>query len=49
MLIRLPLLRTPAGALAHNPGMCPDQELNRRCFALQNDARPTEPHQLGLI
>ena len=33
----------PTGDLAHNPGTCPDQELNRRAFGLQAGAQPTEP------
>ena len=37
----------PAGDLACNPGMCPDQELNRRPLGLWDDAQPTEPHQSG--
>ena len=28
----------PLGALACNPSMCPDRELNQRLFALQDDA-----------
>ena len=32
--------------MAHNPGMCPDQESNRQPFALW-EAQPTEPHQSG--
>ena len=28
------------GDLAHNPGMCPDQELNQWPFTLQDDAQP---------
>ena len=28
--------------------MCPDQELNQRPFALQDDAQPVEPLQSGL-
>ena len=35
----------PTGHLAHNPGMCPDQELNPQPFALW---QPTEPHWSGL-
>ena len=41
---------TPAtGDLAHNPGMCPDWELNWRPFGLQACTQSTEPHQPGLI
>ena len=37
--------RTPlTGNLAHNPGMCPDWELNQRPFSLQVSAQSTEPH-----
>ena len=35
------------GDLAHNPGMCPDCELNRGTFALQAHAQSTELHQPG--
>ena len=35
------------GDLAHNPGMCPDWELNQRPSGLQAGAQPTEPHQPG--
>ena len=35
----------PTGELAHNPGMCPDQELNQRPFNLQAGTQSTEPHQ----
>ena len=37
----------PAGDLAHNPGMCPDLELNWQPFSLQDDAQPTGSHQPG--
>ena len=37
----------PPGDLAHNPGMCPDWELNQRPFGLQAGTQPTEPHQPG--
>ena len=36
------------GDLAHNPGMCPDQELNRRPFCLQGGTQSTELQQSGL-
>ena len=35
----------PAGDLAHNPGMCPDWELNQRLFGSQAGTQSTEPHQ----
>ena len=34
----------PGGALACNPGICPDQELNQRPLSLRDDTQPTEPH-----
>ena len=37
----------PTGDLAHNPGMCPDQESNQWPFSLQADTQSTEPHQPG--
>ena len=33
------------GDLAHNPGMCPDWELNQWPFGLQASPHFTEPHQ----
>ena len=33
------------GDLAHDPGMCPDWESNRRPFGSQASAQSTEPHQ----
>ena len=36
------------GDLAHNPGTCPDWELNQRPFASQPVAQSTESHQPGL-
>ena len=36
------------GDLAHNPGMCPDWELNSQPFGLQADTQSTEPQQPGL-
>ena len=45
---RLVASRTPPiGALAHNPGMCPDRELNRQPFSLQASAQSPEPHSQG--
>ena len=38
----------PTGDLAHNPGMCPDWESNRRPFGVQASTQSTEPPQLGL-
>ena len=43
----LPLM-SPRGSGPHNPGVCPDQELNWWPFGLQTSAQSTEPHQLGL-
>ena len=37
------------GGLAHNTGMCPDQELNWRPFGSQASTQFTEPHQPGLL
>ena len=37
----------PTGDLAHNPGMCPDWELNRQLFGLQACAQSAEVHQPG--
>ena len=42
----LPLLRTPRDQ-TRNLGTCPDQKLNQRPVALQDDAQPTEPHWSG--
>ena len=39
---------SPTGALACNPDMRPEGESNQQIFGFQNDAQPTEPHQLGL-
>ena len=36
-----------AGDLAHNPGMCPDWESNRRPFGSQACTQSTELHQPG--
>ena len=38
----------PTRDLAHNPGTCPDWELNQQPFGLQSSVQSTEPHQLGL-
>ena len=38
----------PPGDLAHNPGMCPDWELNQQPFGLQARTQSSEPHQPGL-
>ena len=35
------------GALAHNPGMCPDGESNQRPLGSQAGSPSTEPHQPG--
>ena len=40
---------TPTGDLAHNPGMCPDQESNRQPFGSPAGAQSTEPHQPRLF
>ena len=40
---------TPAGDLAHNPGMCPDWESNLQPFGSQACAQSTELRQPGLI
>ena len=39
----------PTGDLAHNPGMCPDWELNQWPFGLQTGTQSTEPYQPGPI
>ena len=39
----------PTGDLAHNPGICPDWEVNRRPFGSQAGIQSTEPHQPGLF
>ena len=41
-------LMPPTADLAHNPGMCPNRELNWRPFSLQASDQSTEPHQPGL-
>ena len=37
------------GDMTHNPGMCPDWELNQRLFGSQAGTWSTEPHQPGLL
>ena len=37
----------PTGDLAHNPGMCPDWELNPEPFGSQAHAQSAELHQPG--
>ena len=44
---RLPLVHSLTVDWTCNPGMCPDQELNQRPFALRDNAQPTEPPQSG--
>ena len=39
----------PTGALAHNPGMCPNWESNQQPFGLQAGTQSTEPHQPGQV
>ena len=39
----------PTGDLAHNPGMCPNWELNWWPFGSQSSVQYTEQHQPGLI
>ena len=43
------LSHAPTGDLAHNPGMCPDWELNQRPFGSHAVAQSTEPHQPGMF
>ena len=38
---------SPTGDLAHNPGMCPDWEINGHPFGPQAGAQSTELHQPG--
>ena len=40
---------SPTGDLTHNPGMCPDWELNWPPFDSQASTQSTEPHQPGLL
>ena len=44
-------LKPPTKDLPHNPGMCPDWELNWWLFGLQVQVgtQPTEPHQPGQV
>ena len=37
------------GGVAHNPGMCPDWELNLRPFGSKAGPKATEPHQPGHV
>ena len=39
----------PTGDLAHNPGTCPDWELNWWPFGLQAGTQSTEPYQPGVL
>ena len=39
----------PTGDLAHNPGVCPDWESNRRHSGFQAGTQCTEPHQPGWL
>ena len=45
----LPLAHTPTRDRTRNPGTCPDWELNRPPFTLQEDTQSTEPHRSGLL
>ena len=36
---------SPPGDMAHNPGMCPDQESNQQLFGSKAGAQSTEPQQ----
>ena len=40
---------SPTGDLACNPGVCPDQELNRQPFGSQATTQSTEPQKPGLV
>ena len=40
--------KPPTGDLTHNPGMCPDWELNQQPSGSQAGTQSTEPHQPGL-
>ena len=40
------LLYMPTGDQTHQPGMCPDQELNQHSLTLQHDAPPTKSYSL---
>ena len=48
VIVWLPLTCPTPRNLAHNPGMCPDWELNQRPFGSQVSVQSTEPHQLRL-
>ena len=37
----------PTGNLAHNPGVCPEWEMNPQSFSLQASTQSTEPHPPG--
>ena len=39
----------PTRDLAHNPGMCPDWELNWQPFGWQACTQSTEPHHQGIF
>ena len=39
----------PTGDLAHNPGMCPDWELNQWPFSSQAGAQSTEHTSQGVL
>ena len=41
---RFPPAQSPVGDKACNPDTCPNRESNPKCFALLNDAQPTELH-----
>ena len=43
----LPHVYAPTGDQTHNPGMCPDWELNQQSFALWDNTQPTELHLSG--
>ena len=45
----LPLTWLPTGALAHNPGLCPDWESNQWPFGSQAGTQSTQPHQPGWL
>ena len=41
---QLPPLCSRTGDQTHNPGTCPDQELNPQPFSYRTILQPTEPH-----